>query len=101
MAAGQPVSHSGQENEDARGVLFRISVQIALVVFAGVMALGMWRGVDPTIALIRGLIALLVITALGWAAEAIAGSARIPPIEPEPEPEPQAEEWVSENGLND
>jgi hypothetical protein len=101
MAEGRSVSHSGQENEDARGVLFRIGAQIALVVFAGVVAVGFWRGMDPTMALVRGLIALLAITALGWAAEAIAGSARIPPLEPEPEPEPQAEEWVSENGLNE
>jgi hypothetical protein len=93
MAEGQPVSHSGHEHEDARGVLFRIGATIALVVFAGVLALGLARGMDPTIALVRALVALLVITGLGWSAEAIAGAARVPPRDPEPEPAPQSEAW--------
>jgi hypothetical protein len=75
-------------------VLFRISVQAALVVFAGVLVLALSRGMDPTLALVRGLVALIAITALGWLAEQIAGAARTPLPEPAGEtgPDPAQDE---------
>jgi hypothetical protein len=92
MVGQGSVGQSGKGDEDASGVLFHIGARIALVVFTGVLALGMGRGMEPTLALIRALVALAGIIALGWLAELIAGSARVPPVEPEPAPEPEHDE---------
>lgn len=92
MAGEQPVDHSGQRSEDARGVLFGIGARLALVVFAGVLAVGLMQGRDPTLALIRALVALVSITATGWLAEHIAGSARAPTSVSRPAPEAERSE---------
>jgi hypothetical protein len=87
MAGEQPVGHSGKWLEDTSGLLFRIGARIAVIVFAGVLAAALGQGMDPSLALVRALVALIGITALGWFAEQIAGSARQAPAAPEPEPE--------------
>ncbi len=75
MGATPPVGQS-KGVESTQGVLFRLGARAGLLVFAGVMVVAVQRGMDPTLALLRALVALLAIMACGWAAERIA----LPPL---------------------
>lgn len=75
MAAETPVRDSETEGWTARGLLFRIGTRAGAFVFTGVLAMALRGGLDPTIALLRALLALTAITACGWVAEQVVAAA--------------------------
>jgi hypothetical protein len=68
-----------------------------LLLFAGVLGLSVYHGVEPELAVLRALGALLVLTVCGWVAEQVVASARRPP-EPESEDEPEPEHEIADPG---
>ncbi len=86
MVRERPLPDSGQEvdSNSNGGLLFRIAARIAVVVFAGVLALSLANGMDPSLALLRALAVLLGVTACGWLAEQAVRSQPAPPEAAEP-----------------
>jgi hypothetical protein len=76
------VQDSEHEAESGHGLLFRIGARFVVIVFAVVLGLSLSSGMDPTLALVRSLVVLLVLTGCGWLAEQAVRSAHTPqPIE--------------------
>lgn len=90
--------HDSEAGEQAvRGLLFRISARVAVIVFVVVLAMAVNQGLDLSLALVRGLIALVAITACGWLAEKVAQAAWQPtrasaPPEPVENAEPPTDD---------
>ncbi|MBI2760624.1 MAG: hypothetical protein HYX51_04260 [Chloroflexi bacterium] len=76
MATEEAVRQHGQGEDDPRGLLFRLSARLGLLLFVGVLAVSVDQGVAVEAAIIRGLLALLALTACGWMAEQVAGMNR-------------------------
>lgn len=95
MAADRPVAQSEHEGESQRGLLFRLSARTGAIVFAVVLAQALGNGMDPTLALIRALVALLTLTGCGWLAEQVVEQWRSDPpvaeqgVNPTPEAKPE------------
>ncbi|MFN8558724.1 MAG: hypothetical protein U0531_15755 [Dehalococcoidia bacterium] len=95
MGGDGRVRNSEQEAESAAGLLFRLSARAGAVLFAGVLAVALARGMEPTLALVRALTALVALTSCGWVAERIAGAARREakrPAEPAESGEPRTDD---------
>ena len=76
MADERPEAHSGVGADSPKGLLFRLGARAGALLFVGVLSLALTTGMEPTIALVRALIALLALVTCGWAAERVAGSHR-------------------------
>ena len=89
MAADEAVRQHGQGEDDPRGLLFRLSARLGLILFAGVLLVSIERGAAVEVAILRALLALLALTVCGWMAEQVAAMNR---NKKEAEPEqPKAE----------
>lgn len=69
MVRKRLLADSEHEVNDNDGLLFRIAARVAVLVFVGVLAYSLNNGMDPSLALLRSLAALLGVTSCGWLAE--------------------------------
>jgi hypothetical protein len=83
------VSVDGEEEFDeaeaierGRGVLFRVALRGGGLLFVAILALGLYEGLDPGVAFLRALGALLGLAVCGWLLERIT---RTPPRPSQPE----------------
>ena len=84
MVRERPLPDSEQEVDNNSGLLFRIAARIAVIVFVGVLVLSLGSGMDPSLALLRALAALLGVTVCGWLAEQAVRNQPAPPASDEP-----------------
>lgn len=89
MVDHAPPRQSIRESDTARGLLFRIGIRIAALLFVAVLVAALASGMDPTFAALRALVVLLVLATCAWAAERVAQSVQSMP-EPVAEPPPAA-----------
>jgi hypothetical protein len=76
MATEEAVRQHGQGEDDPRGLLFRLSARLGLLLFVGVLVVSVDRGATVEAAIVRALLALLALTICGWMAEQVAGMNR-------------------------
>jgi hypothetical protein len=68
--------------ETGRGSLFRAALRLGGILFAVVLALGLYEGVEPGIAFLRALGILLGLAVCGWLAERLTHTPPTPPTPP-------------------
>jgi hypothetical protein len=84
MVGERPLTDSGHEVDNNSGLLFRIAARVAVVVFVGVLVFSLGSGMDPSLALLRALVALLGVSACGWLAEQAVRTQAAPPAPADP-----------------
>src|SRR5687767_12204093 len=79
MADQTPPRQTIGESDTARGLLFRIGLRITALLFVAVLVSALISGMEPTLAALRALVALLVLATCAWAAERVVQSVRDEP----------------------
>lgn len=80
---GVVISTGGDEAlETGRGSLFRAALRLGGFLFVAALALGLYEGVEPGMAFLRGLAVLLGLAVCGWLAERLTRTLPPPPTPP-------------------